>query len=237
MREIDLEETLAERIVSGELKPGTRLPSERDLGREYDAGRMAVKEAVGSLIRRGLIRRDEHKDLFVARPKVEHDLRTPAGFSEQMDAAGLEAGARLLSAMVLVAPLRVAAALQLEPGARAAKIERVRYASRMPMTLEEAWVPDALYPDITGLGLTSSLYDLMRECYARGPARATERLEAVPARAHEAKLLQVPVGSPLMLVERTAYDEHGTPVEYARDRHRGDRASFVVESIPQVPVA
>jgi GntR family transcriptional regulator len=71
----------------------------------------------------------------------------------------------------------------------------------------------------------------MRGCYARAPARATERLEAVAARAPEAKLLHVPVGAPLMLVERTAYDEDGTPVEYAKDRHRGDRTSFVVESL------
>jgi GntR family transcriptional regulator len=231
VREIDLEETLAERIASGELKPGSRLPSERELGKEYDAGRMVVKEAIGALIRRGMVRRDDHKDLVVARPKVEHDLRTPAGFTEQMQAAGLEPGARLINAMVLVAPPRVAAALQLEPGERAAKIERLRYASKMPMTLEEAWVPDALYPDITGLGLTTSLYALMGECYARGPARASERLEAVPARAPEAKLLHVPVGSPLMLVERIAYDEDGTPVEYAKDRHRGDRTTFVVESL------
>ena len=234
MREIDLEEMLAERITTGELKPGERLPSEKELGREYDAGRIAVREAVGSLIRRGLVHRDDHKGLFVARPKVEHDLRTPAGFSEQMDAAGLEAGARLISAMVLVAPPRVAAALELEPGGRVAKIERLRYASHVPMTIEEAWLPDKLYPDVIGLGLTTSLYALMRECYARGPARATERLEAVQARAPEAKLLHVPVGSPLMLVERIAYDEDGTPVEYAKDRHRGDRASFVVESLTPV---
>jgi GntR family transcriptional regulator len=236
VREIDLEVTLAERIVSGELKPGARLPSERDLGRQYDAGRHVVKEAIGALIRRGLVRRDDHKDLFVARPKVQHDLRSAAGFSEQMGAAGLEPSARLLNAMVLVAPPRVAEALQLEPGSRAAKIERVRYASRMPMTLEEAWLPDALYPELTGLGLTESLYALMRDCYARGPVRASERLEAVPARAHEAKLLHIPVGAPLMLVERVAFDEDGHPVEYAKDRHRGDRASFVMESIPRLPV-
>lgn len=237
MREIDLEEALAERIVSGELKPGARLPSERDLGREYGAGRLVVKEAIGSLIRRGLVRRDDHKDLRVARPKVQHDLRTAAGFSEQMDAAGLEPSARLLNAIVLVPPLRVAAALQLDEGERAAKIERLRYASKMPMTLEEAWIPDRLFPDITGLGLTSSLYALMRDCYARGPVRAEERLEAVAARAPEAKLLHVPVGAPLMLVERVAFDEAGTPVEYAKDRHRGDRATFVVESTSRLPVA
>ena len=36
-------------------------------------------------------------------------------------------------------------------------------------------------------------------------------------------------GSPLMLVERVAYAADGPAVEWARDRHRGDRARFVVE--------
>jgi GntR family transcriptional regulator len=236
VREIDLEERLVERIATGQWRAGDRLPDERALAREYDAGRHVVKEAVGSLIRRGLLRRDDHRGLFVARPKVVHDLRQVTGFSDQMDAEGLPAGARLLNVMVLVAPPRVAAALGLDDGARAVKIERVRYAARVAMTLEETWLPDGLFPDLSELGLTGSIYALMRDCYGRGPVRAVERLEAVPARANEAKLLHIPAGAPLMLVERTAYDDDGVPVEFARDRHRGDRATFVVESVPRLPV-
>ena len=56
---------------------------------------------------------------------------------------------------------------------------------------------------------------------------ATERLEPVTARAHDAEHLGIAEGAPLMLVERTSYAADGTPVEFARDRHRGDRARFV----------
>ncbi len=35
-----------------------------------------------------------------------------------------------------------------------------------------------------------------------------------------------------MLVERTSYAADGTPVEFARDRHRGDRARFVIRVAP-----
>jgi DNA-binding GntR family transcriptional regulator len=38
-----------------------------------------------------------------------------------------------------------------------------------------------------------------------------------------------------MLVERTAYAADGAAVEHAHDRHRGDRARFVVEVAPEVP--
>jgi DNA-binding GntR family transcriptional regulator len=69
----------------------------------------------------------------------------------------------------------------------------------------------------------------MKELYGLEPVRAVERLAPVLARSHEAAALEVAEGSPLMLVERTAYAEDGTAVEFAHDRHRGDRASFVIE--------
>ena len=72
----------------------------------------------------------------------------------------------------------------------------------------------------------------MREHYDLAPVSATERLEPVAARAHEAAALGVEEGSPLMLVERVAYAADGTAVEFARDRHRGDRARFLIQVVP-----
>ena len=72
----------------------------------------------------------------------------------------------------------------------------------------------------------------MREVYGLGPVSAVERLEPVAARPHDAQALGVKEGCPLMLVERTAYAAAGLPVEFARDRHRGDRARFVVRVVP-----
>ena len=72
----------------------------------------------------------------------------------------------------------------------------------------------------------------MRDHYGLGPVSATEYLEPVVARAHEAEALSVAEGSPLMLVERSAYARDGTAVEFARDRHRGDRARFLIRVVP-----
>jgi GntR family transcriptional regulator len=234
VRPFELEEALAERIAAGDLGAGARL-SDRELAKDHGVGRMGARQVLGGLARRGLVELRDNHEAIVSRPKVEHDLRGVAGFTEQMEAAGLEPAARLLNAVVIVAPPKVAAELELDASARVVKIERVRYASKVALTYEEAWLPDALFPDLAGLGLQGSLYALMRDCYARGPARAIERLEAVKAREQDAERLKVPVGSPLMLVERTSYDDEGTPIEFSRDRHRGDRTRFVVESFPRLP--
>ncbi len=231
MGPFELEEALAEQIISGTLRVGSPL-SDRELAREYGVGKIAVRQAIGGLAKRGLVDLRGGHDAIVARPKVEHDLRGVAGFSEQMERAGLVPASKLLGAAVVVAPPKVAAALRLDRNARVARIERIRYGSKVPMTLEETYLPAELYPDIVELGLTGSVYQLMRDCYARGPVRAVERLEAVPAREQDAERLRVPEGAPLMLVERISYDEEGTPIEFARDRYRGDRTTFVVESVP-----
>ena len=77
----------------------------------------------------------------------------------------------------------------------------------------------------------------MREHYELAPVSATERLEPVAARAHEAAALGVPEGSPLMLVERVAFAADDTAVEFARDRHRGDRARFLIHVVPDALLA
>jgi len=49
-------EQLTEAIVSKRVRPGDRLPSERDLGQKFKVSRTVVREAVRSLAARGLVR-------------------------------------------------------------------------------------------------------------------------------------------------------------------------------------
>ncbi|MEM7566081.1 MAG: transcriptional regulator NanR [Pseudomonadota bacterium] len=51
----DIAEGLRLRILGGELRPGDKLPSERELMRVYEVGRPSVREALQTLERSGLI--------------------------------------------------------------------------------------------------------------------------------------------------------------------------------------
>jgi GntR family transcriptional regulator len=140
----------------------------------------------------------------------------------------------VLHAALATAPPEVAHALALGQGAAAVHVARLRSGAGQPLTLESSWIPDERFPRLLEHDLGGSLYALMRDAYGLAPVRAVERLEPVLAGRAEAEALGVPVRSPLMLVERTAYAGDGTPVEHARDRHRGDRARFVVEVATEV---
>jgi GntR family transcriptional regulator len=52
----------------------------------------------------------------------------------------------------------------------------------------------------------------------------------VIADADEAALLGVEQGSPLMLIERTAFTSSGVAVEYARDVFRADRTRITLRT-------
>ncbi len=231
---VQIEEQLAGQIASGELHTGERLPPERDLARDLNVSRMTVRQALSSLAARGLVERGAGRGTFVAPRKVDHDLTRVAGFSEQLARQGLEPGAKIIDVSETPAGWRVSAALEIAPKAPVVRIQRLRLADGVPMALEDSWFPAEHFPGFADHDLHGSLYALMRDVYGVAPVRAIERLEPVLARAHEARALDVPARAPLMLVERTAYGGDGTPVEFAHDRYRGDRARFVVRVSPDV---
>jgi DNA-binding GntR family transcriptional regulator len=59
---------IAGRITSGELAPGTRLRSERDLAEHYGVAFHTVRRAMGILRERGLIVSVHGRGTFVAEP-------------------------------------------------------------------------------------------------------------------------------------------------------------------------
>jgi DNA-binding GntR family transcriptional regulator len=227
-----IEERLAEAIAAGNLEPGDRLPSERDLAERLGVSRMTLRQALGSLARRGLLvrARGRHGGTFVAEPKIERDLTALAGLTEQLRRQGHHAGAKLLSARRGEAGRRTASALHLKVGDLVCEVVRLRLADGEPIAIERSLFPASRFPDLLECPLDGSLYELLERRYGEPPRRAVERLEPLVAEAREAEILHVDPGAPLLLVERTAYDARGIPIEYARDLFRGDRTRVLVES-------
>jgi DNA-binding GntR family transcriptional regulator len=201
-------------IATGRLAPGDRLPPERELAAEHGVSRMTVRQALQTLESRGLLRRSIGRSggSFVAQPKLERDLGTFSGLSEQLRRQGFAAGARVVSARELD---------------DAIEIVRVRLADGEPFALERSSFPAGRFAGLLELDLTGSLYELLDAHFDALPVRAVERIEPVLADPEEAAALGLAAGAPLMLVDRVAYDAGGLVVETARDVFRGDRTRIV----------
>lgn len=225
-----IREDLRELINSGQVKPGDRLSSERELCKQYGVSSITVKRAVLDLVRDGLLYRVPGKGTFVSQAKMERDLSRLTSFTEEMLHHGLKPNSRVLEARVLPASGSVAKNLDLSPGEKVIALERVRFANSEPLMLEKTFLPHRLFPDLLSEDLTTqSLYHFITAKYGVSLARARETLEPVIINDKEAHNLAVETGSPGLLLELIAYDEAGQPVEFTKAIVRGDRCKYYIE--------
>ena len=235
---LQIEQWLVRSIGRGELAPGDRLPPEQELAAAIGVSRMTLRQALAELEASGDIVRVAGRagGAFVAEPRVEVDLTHLSGLTDQLQRAGRRAGARVLSARRVVPGPDVAHALGLAGRAQAVEVVRVRLANQLPVALETSWFPARLVPGMLDHKLSGSLYAVLRKRYGHEPVSAVERLSPVSADTELAEHLDVPLGSPLLRVERVARDASDTVVEFARDVFRSDRVDFVVRRSPGEPV-
>jgi GntR family transcriptional regulator len=227
-----IEQWLMAAIDDGTLEVGHKLPREEVLAAGLGVSRMTLRQALAALdVHGALVRRPGRQGgTFVAQPRIVCDLTGLAGFTEQMRRAHVRAGARMISATTRAASGPELRALGLDRGDRVHEVVRVRSASREPLAIEQACFPEPLFPDLLEHRLTGSLYRLLEKQYDLAPHTASEVLEPVIASAEQADLLQVTEGSPLMLIERTAFTVSGAAVEYAHDVFRADRTRITVRT-------
>jgi len=221
-------DALTARIEAGELSPGDKVPSERDLSKQLQVSRMTVRHALNAMYVRGLLTRQQGRGTFIAEPKLEEPANSFLSFTEMMLRQGITPAARLLHLQLMPATRSLTEVLNIGLGQSVYYVNRLRLANQEPLVIEHSYFPAALFPDLDKQDLEShSIYRILETIYGIHLAHASQSYEPTVANEEESTLLRIPVGAPLMLIRRTAFDELDRPVEYAKDLFRGDRSRFV----------
>ena len=226
-RYYQLKERLRERISSGEWSTGTTIPSERELCAQYGISRMTARQALTELVNEGLLYRRQGRGTFVGRPRISQQLLRLTGFTEDMRARAQRPGATVLAAEMWPADERTAEVLRVNPGQPVFRLRRLRSADSEPLAIETSVVAffgceRLLTEDFAA----DSLYRILESRYDLPLLEAEQEVEAGLAGEDEAALLQVAVGSPVLLTRRLTYTEGRHPVEYASAVYRGDKYTF-----------
>lgn len=228
-----LEEAIRENVLKGVWRAHTRLPSERVIAEELGVCRQTVRQALERLVRQGVLYRARGQGTFIAPPKVDEVIASRiSGFFDEMRARGEQVETRVLLVESAEAAEWLVERLGLGPEERCTVYQRLRYVEGAPVAVITSYVREKMYPGLKSL-ITGerALYEVFRTDYGRPIVRVRRCLEAVAAPDPEAGFLGVRVGSPVMQVESVAYLRDGTPVEYQRRLHRGDRSRFELEIV------
>ncbi len=231
-----IEQWLTELMTGGTLTPGDKLPKEADLASALGVSRMTLRQALAALESRGVVERIPGRSggTFIVEPTIECDITGLAGFTEQLRRGQVRASARVVSAGHQPASAKVSRALEIARDSDVLEIVRVRRANGQPLALERSYLPAELFPGLLEKRLTGSLYARMARDYNLAPQAATEYLEPYVAPESVAALLDVPAGSALLRIERTAASASGQPIEYASDLFRPDRIRIMVRTVAGV---
>lgn len=226
---VQIAESLLDQIASGKLQAGHRLPAERELSETLGVNRMTLRQALHNLEMQGLLVRRQGDGTYVTdSKKIERQAGKLVPFTRGMQQRGFQPGAQVISFEQGLADSTVARELNLRLSAPTYQVHRLRLINQEPVMLERFALSAAMFPNLEKFDFSKrSGYEIFETEYGITIGRARQSLEAVIAGEYEAPLLQVKVGTPLMLETRLAYGQDGRPVEYGRDLYRGDRFKFI----------
>jgi DNA-binding GntR family transcriptional regulator len=221
-------------IRSGALKVGARLDNEVQLAERLGLSRPTVRAAFMYLSNKGLVVRKRGAGTMVANDSIDRDVELTSLYDDLV-ASGRTPATRVLKAEVSHASDQVAQALQLPERALVMSLERIRLADGEPMALMHNYLPAGLVQLNVEMLEQHGLYELLRASGV-GLYSATQRMGAKNASASEARTLDETRGTALLTMERTAYDQAGRPVEFARHLYRASRYAFTTSFPRPAPV-
>ncbi|KRW96725.1 GntR family transcriptional regulator [Paracoccus sp. MKU1] len=206
------------RISGGEWPPGSLLPNELALAREFGAARATVGRAMRELVDDGIVERKRKTGTRV-RPVPLRQVRLDIPLVRvEVEAQGSSYRYALVSSESVPAPNWLRARLDLRQGAEMLHLVCLHLSDGHPYQLEDRWinlgaVPQARQADFSTLGPSEWLTRQM-------PFSDIEiSFSASAAEPEQARQLSCAVGDPLFRIERQTFWE-GRPITFVRMVYR-----------------
>ena len=232
-RYLQIADDLKARIAS--LNPGTRLPSEPQLAREFAVSRFTVARAVEQLTDEGLITRRQGSGTFVAEAPLRRAPGYLLSFTEAVEAAGHSATHRILEFV----PTIWERGLPFSRDEELLSLDRLRLVDGMAVARHRSVLSREL---VERIGLTADIaarsdFSLYRYFEDRGllVRSATERLIACAASDEDRALLGLARGSVVVAVTRHSFAADGTVLDCVSAIYDARRYSYEARLLRQHP--
>lgn len=224
---------LRQTISASVYQVGDQLPTEAELSARFGVNRHTLRRAVEILRNEGLVRIDRGRGTFVASTPISYPIGKRVRYNETLKAQGLKVSHRLLYATELLADPSVAKRLETEVGTPVVFLERLSLADDHPISVASSYFISARFPQLIELyPHYQSISKLLQHEYGCDHIRRSTRISARTVQPKDARLLELPMGAPILLTESVNVDQQGQVIEYGITRFRGDRMELVFQDEP-----
>jgi GntR family transcriptional regulator len=218
---------LLERIENGEFAVGKLLPTEMELMSKYSVSRATVRRVMQDLEKDGFINRTAGKGTFVIRSKINRELTHLTSFTEDMKHLGKNVSSKILKFQIISAQEPISEKFGLPLGSPLLYISRLRNVDGEPIAINISYLnlPENIQISKQEVDEAGSIYALL-ERKGIPPMESDRTLEAIEANEERARILNIQVGSPLMMVEGLVYTYNEFPVEFHQVISIGKRYKY-----------
>lgn len=215
-------------IQNGTFPPGSPIPSEAELGKQFGVARGTIRQAIATLRSEGLLSSGQGRRTRVLDTVSALSFDEVISFSQWCDNIGVIPGQQTQWVTRHPASAELAALLDIAEQDQIVSVFRLRLMDDTPAMVERLNYP-------LDVGKHVLLFDtdsgsIYRWLFSQGVdiAYATRTIDAVPATQEDATLLKVSIGTPLLRVRRRAFTLEGIPIEASDDRYLAGMATFSV---------
>ena len=202
-------------IKNGKYPPGSFLPTESEMEKEYQVSRTTIRKAISMLTAEGYLSVKQGRGTEVQEISTSQRLNKITSFTETLTRNGHKVTTQGLSLEVVPAPDFIQKAFGLKDGEMVYHLQRVQCADGRPICIIKNYLTMNMLP---GFQLNEndcvSLYTFLEEQYGIVLKDAVEHITACAAPFIDAQILRIPTGAPLLVSTRITNTENG-PFEYA----------------------
>jgi GntR family transcriptional regulator len=202
---LQLRDALAARMVRGEWKVGTAIPSEGDLAREFGVSKGTMRKALDLLEDESLLIRRQGRGTFVVDPGSEGAGQRFNHF-RLADGAIADGVASTLAIALAEASPSECERLQLVTGDEVYRIRRLRSREGKPFMIENVSLPAALFPRLVERDFRSHRLVEIARAYSVLLGNSAERVSAGTCSASAAEALRIEAGTPVLILDRVSTD-------------------------------
>jgi len=222
---------LKDEIVSNRYRAGCKLPGELKLAETYSVSRVTVRAAIKALADDGLVDRKPGLGTVVNDSVVKSSVMhaSIADLFPSLERMGRDSQVRLLEFAYQMPSRAVREELKLGEDQRVQRSVRIRLLDGIPFSYLITHVPESIADNYNEADLaTTPLFRLLEKGGIKIDS-AKQHISAVLATQEIAESLEVPVGSPLIYLNRVVYDVNGVGVEYLDAYYRPDKYQLRID--------
>lgn len=212
-------------IVSGTIKEGEKLPSERELCKTYGVQRLTLRESLQSLIRENYIYKKSRQGYYVSPKRIMNSayllLSTTQGYQQS------DGNVLTLSFSRKETDKEIGRKMKLLIGTPIYELDRLCLQCDQPICVERLYFQVEKFPNLEAYYKPgNSVYKTLERAY--GIAIKTSNQEIIPCFADPqiAHLLQIEEGELVVLRKGWELDSNETPIYYSEAFMNYQRVGF-----------